>query len=191
MPLRIVEPPLAARESLRRALDAIVERSPGTGDLELGDLHGIYGLTVAELDAGLALDTARLLGWRCLARLRGQVVASAEVDADDTGLAHVDQGPLARSTAGSIEEMRARPEVEQGSFEIRLLRIPALYLVALWLKDLGGPGDLFEPLSPVGSTLEEGRLYSTDELTALIRRPVAAVIPSAGAAEAGSPAHTG
>jgi hypothetical protein len=49
------------------------------------------------------------------------------------------------------------------------LRLPAVYLMALWLKDRSEDDDLLVPLAPTPPGVEPGRSYDESELFALLR----------------------
>ena len=58
-----------------------------------------------------------------------------------------------------------------GNYEVRMLRVPALYVVALWLKDLDGDDDLIVPLVPAPAFLEAGRAYREAEFLDTLEAP--------------------
>jgi hypothetical protein len=94
---------------------------------------------------------------------RGAVLAAAEFPAgagDPQGAdAHLNAGPFAQATADAVRQAEALPEVHAGTFEVRLLRIAGVYLVALWLKSDGAGEDRLIPLAPAPSELAAGKAY--------------------------------
>ena len=54
------------------------------------------------------------------------------------------------------------PRVRAGDFEARLLRVPALKLLAIWLHGTG-TNDLFVPVAPTAVDASPGRLYDADD----------------------------
>ena len=85
-------------------------------------------------------------------------------------------------TATAIAAAQALPQVGLGSFELRLLRIPALYVMALWLHTPAAIGELLLPLaptpigtagvpSPVGDLVP---VLSSQARAAIARRPAGA-----------------
>jgi len=51
-----------------------------------------------------------------------------------------------------------------------MLRIPALYVIALWLKERISKGDLLVPLEPTHPAFTPGRIYTANEFEATLRR---------------------
>src|SRR5262249_43555741 len=66
------------------------------------------------------------------------------------------------------------PEVQQHTYEIRALRVPALYLMTLWLKDQQGQQDRFIVLPPAFPPLQPLVAYSAFDLLAILHRLAAA-----------------
>lgn len=131
-------------------------RSPAlrsaTGTLQLTEPHQVFTLGLTDLAAGKGLDAAKPTGWRYLVQEDDKVLASAESVAVGSTNEHVfsafNEGSFVASTASAIRAVREIPEVEQGGFELRLLNVPGLYVLALWLHGTQGNGDLLVPLAP-------------------------------------------
>jgi hypothetical protein len=49
--------------------------------------------------------------------------------------------------------------------------MPALYIMALWLKDLRGSDDRLLPMPPAPRFLRAGRFYAAAEFTGLLTGP--------------------
>jgi hypothetical protein len=160
MPLKAPEPPRQAAETVQSTFRTFAAnrtfRSPAlrnaTGPLSLSEPHEIFSLGLADLIAGRGLDAAKPAGWRYLVKDGEKVLASAETVLGTTGNEHIfsafNEGRFVASTAEAIGTARALPEVAKGSFELRYLQVPALYVSALWLHNAGGTGDLLVPLAP-------------------------------------------
>ena len=84
-------------------------------------------------------------------------MAAAEVqDQTPAGVAaELTKGPFVSSTAESLRTAEALEPVQDADFELRLLRAPALNLLALWLHT-SGSDDLFVPLDPRHSRSRRG-----------------------------------
>ena len=83
----------------------------------------------------------------------------------------MNEGPFVQSTERVLGVVEDFPEVVSGSYEPRMLKIPALYVVALWLKDLRADDDLFVPLDPAPAFLETGRAYREGEFLDALEGP--------------------
>jgi hypothetical protein len=184
MPLRVIEPPDAVRQA---AADYVHQLATPHGvfpalrevvreELELVVPHRIYtGGLDAVLERGM--DGAAFTGWRYLVADRGRIVASAEL-AGNTGEAPLlNGGPYVASTAAAIDDLEQLPEVRVSDFELRLLKVPALYVVAAWLV---GEQRLVVPLAPTPSFVESGRPYSENQFVEALREPAQRVLASEG-----------
>ena len=113
-------------------------------------------------------DTARATGWRFLVEEATEPVAAAEVQ-DKTGAAlpaQLTEGQFVRSTAEGLRAAETLAPVQEAAYELRLLRVPALYLVALWLHATERE-DLFLALEPAPAPFEPGRPYTATEFSEL------------------------
>lgn len=185
MPLRLAVPPRGWLEAVQATLGKRVERSDlatkalrgaRAEELFLAVPHPVYTLGLRALVKGEGVDAAELTGWRYLVQRGEKTVASAELHgtgagADPRGL-EVNEGPFVRATETAIEEVTQLPHLADATYELRLLRIPAVYVVAIWLKaDDGGGGDLLVPIGATPPEVEAGRPYSPDELFAAVAEP--------------------
>jgi hypothetical protein len=170
--LRPAEPSPEIVESIRSHLSELAARpqfqerglaQAEPSRLELAVPHDVYTLGLDELSAGASLEDAQAVGQRFLVVDGDRAVSSAEVTPGGGGF-QANEGPFVAATLAAIEEAERDPELSDGRYELRVLRIPALYLMALWLKDDDGDGDLVIPLAPAPEPLEPERRYRPDEL---------------------------
>ncbi len=170
MPLRTPAPPAsadqAARGAFQAAADARAFRLPAlrnaTGPLQLAQPHQVFTLGLDDLAAGRGLAAARPTGWRYLVQDGGNAVAAAETVAAGPGDGHVfsafNEGRFVASTAEAIQAAGESPETSQDDFEVRLLHVPALHVMALWLHGQdAAAGDLLMPLEPSPVQTPAGR----------------------------------
>jgi hypothetical protein len=122
------------------------------GPLSLAQPHQIFSLGLTDLVSGRGLEAAKPTGWRHLVQSGENALASAETALTPAGSDHVfsafNSGRLVASTVEAIRTAQQLPRVKQGSFELRLLRVPGLYFTAVWLRDTQGTDDLLIPLEP-------------------------------------------
>jgi hypothetical protein len=193
MPLHLPDPPAGVPESVRSTLRTLAGqakfsteqlRNAQPEDLDVSTPHRIYSVGRDDILADRGLDSARPVGWRYLVEAGGQVIASAETVELEDGSQEVSQfteGPYVGSTETVVRAARALPQLEKAGFELRLLRIPALYLMALWLH--AKATDLLIPLapSPIG---KEGQIVPVAQLfSELSRQARAAARPERGEAD--------
>ncbi len=159
------------------------DRALGGADpasLEAAVPHDVYTLGLEAVAAGEALDAAEPVGRRVLVMEGDRAIASAELaDPDGGGGFSATEGPYTEATADAVAEVETWPVVAGGEYELRVLRLPALYLMALWLKDRDGDDDLVVPLDPAPPGIEAGRGYSADELLGALRERARSELDSA------------
>jgi hypothetical protein len=178
MPIRLLDPPESALEAVRSALDRRLERKDFTtptlraaraDELYLAAPHPVHALGLRALAEGQGLEAAELTGWRYLVQRRERTIASAELHGADPGTPEaraleLNEGPFVRATETAIDDLAERPELAEATYELRLLRIPAVYVIALWLRAADGDGDLLVPIGETPPEVEAGRLYRPEEL---------------------------
>jgi len=177
MALRTAEISPAAVDMLRARLSELAGRTEfprraltraSPEDVSLAAGHDVYQLTLEQLAAGAGLEAAAVVGQRFLVLDRDRAIASAELFGAGADSVVATEGPFVLGTVEAIEAAEADPQLADGRYELRLLRVPAIALVALWLKDDdGGPGAV-APLRPVPPPLEAGRRYAPAEIMPLL-----------------------
>jgi hypothetical protein len=172
MTLRVPEPTRESVEAVRRHLSELGGRAQFRGralgranplNLALAVPHDVYFLGLDDVAAGAGLDAARLVGRRFLVMDGDQAVASAEI-AERDGAFQANEGPYVEATATAIVAAERNPRLADGEYEVRVLRIPALYFMALWLRDERGAGDVVIPLAPAPAPLEPGQPYPPEDV---------------------------
>lgn len=165
MPISASELPPDALEAVRRAVGA-TGRFPRrrAATVTLSAPHRTYDAGLEALAAGGALsEVAAPTGWRALLEEDARVVAAAEVAAGPPGAppaaAAINRGPFVRSTVDALRTAEKDDRVAAEPFQVRLLRVPPLALVAVWLHAPGSAADLFIPLEPAPAPLEAGAFY--------------------------------
>jgi hypothetical protein len=130
----------------------------------------IYTSTIDALLENRLLSDARLTGWQYVLVLNGEADGVAEV----AGTKGEPAGPLsfasmyAREYARAVADTIAHAEAIPGDYALRMLRVPSLYLFAVWLRS-GFTGDLLLPVPPAPNRLEEEPLFTEQALTTALR----------------------
>ncbi|MEU0597059.1 hypothetical protein ABZ484_02150 [Streptomyces sp. NPDC006393] len=138
--------PTAVREAPTPALRAA--QGPATPELPL-PVHVLDRITPEGISA------TRLAGWRFLIRVGDQAVAAAEtrLTPDGWAFSHFFEGPYITSTERALRQAENLGQ----PYQPRLLSLPSLYMLTLWLHgDLADdgadghpdPADLLVPLAP-------------------------------------------
>jgi hypothetical protein len=181
MTLRVPESTEESVETVRSHLSALAGRTAfreraltraNPAALALAAPHDVYYLGLSDLAGGASLDSAVVVGRRFIVMDGEKPIASAELaDQDKRSGFQANEGRYVESTASAIAQAEEDPELAEDDYEVRLLRIPALYVTALWLKNEQGKGDFVIPLGPAPKPLEAGRKYTPTEVLSALAEP--------------------
>ncbi|WP_049564546.1 hypothetical protein [Streptomyces sp. SBT349] len=185
MPLHIPTAPAAAERSIRTALNSSTVTSPHPLHLGRGSLEPVSPLPVHRLSSVSGVidpPPARLTGWRFLLTRDGRPVGAAEtmLTADGWAFSHFCEGPYIASTERALSLAESLPADHQP----RLLSIPELYMLTLWLHsdpeadpETGSPlpHDLLMPLAPAPPGIAADHAVRTDALLPLLTSRLAPV----------------
>ncbi|MFF3981729.1 hypothetical protein [Streptomyces sp. NPDC001828] len=169
MTLQSPQPPDQSREAAEAGLrllaglgrvrtETLLPAAPE--DLRLADPVQMY--TVAPTGP---LSDARAVSWRYLVRHGSEPVALAETVRDASGehvFSQLNYGPFVAGTAAALDAAGDR----SGDAEVRLLHVPAVHLIAVWLH--AESADTLIPAAPAPSGVEAGRPYPASQLLALV-----------------------
>jgi hypothetical protein len=175
MPLQLPSPPPNAYTLLTLAISQLsVAGGPATQAIKFTDPtklnsalpHKVYMLGSSEIAQGRNLNQALLVAWRFLIQYGSRTVGAVELSCNAVGanlrFASFDVGPFAQGTRNIVSQAETLDSVRRGSYELRLLKAPSVYVMAVWLKNLGSGDDIVLPipqtLPPAGSTLGSGLL---------------------------------
>jgi hypothetical protein len=189
MPLVSSVPPAAVTAAAEQACHSTVDTAAALGGgnqflesfaaggpppNELAAPAPVYNLDLVDVVGPKGLKGARRVGWRHLVLQGDSVIAATEVpeaSARQTPSAAYEESSYATNCPLALEAAEALEEVAKHDFEVRMLRIPALSTMALWLH--GTAGDLLIPLSnqPTGDVggLEGVAVASDDGLQPNVR----------------------
>jgi hypothetical protein len=181
MPLKTIQARADHVESVRRAIQAISPRGAfaalSPARLHTSVPHPVYLLKLEDLAKGKSVSSAARVGTRFLLVQDGKPVAAAELREPGPRTAPVtagnspaqlNRGPFVQGTQTAIEHAETLHEVRSSDYELRLLRVPALYLEALWLHGPQG-ADIVIPVEPAPPELVAGRSYSPSELVGALQ----------------------
>ncbi|MFG2886535.1 hypothetical protein ACGFYV_30245 [Streptomyces sp. NPDC048297] len=154
--------PTALREARTPSLRAA--QGPATPELPL-PLHVLDRITAQGMSA------TRLAGWRFLIRCGDRAVAAADtmLTPDGWAFSHFFEGPYIASTERALQQA----EAVQQPYQPRLLSVPGLYMLTLWLHGdatadpaEGHPAatDLLIPLAPAPPGISAHRPHRVSEL---------------------------
>ncbi|MEU2431987.1 hypothetical protein ABZ611_21160 [Streptomyces sp. NPDC007861] len=194
MPLHVPPAPAPALRSVLAALGspaAVHEaRTPGLRSVQ-GAVSAELPLPVHVLDqvvphAGRSPRTG-LAGWRFLIRSGERSVAAADtmLTADGWAFSHFFEGPYVTSTERALVQAESLTE----DYQPRLLSVPELYMITLWLHgdtaaDASGgtpaPADLLVPLAPAPPGIAAHRPHRVADLLPVLTLRVTPATPLLG-----------
>ncbi|GGZ42049.1 hypothetical protein [Streptomyces poonensis] len=180
MPLHVPEAPAPALRTVLTALGsptAVKEaRTPSLRKAQ-GPVTPDLPLPVHVLDrvAPVGASTTRLSGWRFLIRCGERAVAAAEtrLTPDGWAFSHFFEGPYVAATERALRQAESVPQPCQA----RLLSVPELYMLTLWLHGdctadgAAGrlaPTDILIPLAPAPPGIAAHRPHRVAELMPLL-----------------------
>ncbi|MFF4507743.1 hypothetical protein [Streptomyces sp. NPDC001401] len=165
--------PTAVREA--RTPSLLRSQGPATPELPL-PVHVLDRLTPAGASA------TRLAGWRFLIRCGERSVAAADtmLTPDGWAFSHFFEGPYIASTERALRQA----ETMNQPYQPRLLSVPSLYMLTLWLHGdctadgaTGQPAatDLLVPLAPAPPGIAAHRPHRVAELLPVLTHRVTPV----------------
>jgi hypothetical protein len=180
MPVRFPSPPQEPDQAIESGLSEIRTAAQPAADTRFAELvsfsdkrypHEIFSARLDDLRKGQGVASAQPEGWRYLLG-SAPTLTSAEVarstDSDEYLFLGVNSGPFNESFEKALANVSGDDRVRNGDFECRVLRVNALYLVALWLHTKASGEDLFVPLAPTFSPFVAGRVYPVREFDELL-----------------------
>lgn len=125
--------------------------------------HRVYTLALDALAAGRELNAVQESGFRMLLTDGNEVLATVNMRQTTVGggveFQSVSQnGPYVEGVDQAIRFAESAAATVSPSYEIRLLQIPGLYIIAIWLH--GSADELFIPVNPAPAPLQSNRIYT-------------------------------
>ncbi len=99
--------------------------------------------------------------------------------------ASVTNSPFTADLETQTAALLKDPAVAAGSFELSLVQVPALAVVAAWVQDKAGSADFLVPLRPSPPALTPGRHYTPADFVAALRGPAQAKLQADAPGKAG------
>lgn len=177
MPLTIRQPAKDVAAVVRGQLEKMATgaqfrtaqlRAAAPAALSLAAPHPVYNLSLDDVGSSDPLAKTNLTAWGYVILDGEQTVATAEalqsMGKKKPVFSHTHEGPSVASFGEAISLAEKLPELENDSYELAVLRIPALYVTALWLKGAqrGTADDLFIPLNPAPNGLKAEEKMTAD-----------------------------
>lgn len=166
MAIQLSTPPSGAIDIVKSSLQQLSPqggaaaralRGVNVGALKAGLPHPVYtvGADVLANNGDIEAE-AKLTAWRYLIVSGSQALAAIELSYDSNGnlgFSSLNTGPFVEATRVAFQMAEQLPEVVNGSYELRVLQIASLYVMALWLKNQQPGPDLVLPMNPTNQVL--------------------------------------
>lgn len=196
MPVIPNNPPMASRIELAslapagspEPLSAAATPALAATPSELMAHRGFVMTATSAANGANPADEARYVGWRyVMLSVDGPGVATIVNDRDRNvhSFAAYDRGPYAVVAPAALRALIAYADGVARDFELRFLGLPALFVEAVWLKDVGGNNDLFLPFGLVPSGLSAETIYPVDGWRESVRALAAKTLAIAAEFERG------
>jgi hypothetical protein len=142
-------------------------------------LYRVYILSVKDIMAGGGLDKAIPVSWIKTKRYENNpaLIHSVEVGKDkNDNPVHIStgDGPFEKSFFETFQTLLKDKEGANDDYELRLLKIHELYIIAIWLKK--GDENIIVPLEPAPNYLVAGKIYSEADFIKLIFREASQIV---------------
>lgn len=182
MPVAFAQPPEAVEELTRTKIQEIA-RDKGfrvaslataqPGQVSLGSGHPVYNLGLRDIVGATPVAQLPITSWRFIVQHEGAEATAAETlgagPSRQPEFSSVNQGPFVSGTTNAFAAIAKDPAFADGNWEMRLLRVPALYVYAIWTHDTRGGGDRLRPVDPAPACLNAARSYTWDEFLSALR----------------------
>ena len=201
MALKTLIPNAAVQDSVTARLvsmtrepnaDAAAFGGAATETLGLSAPHPVFNLGLDAIDKPEWLRLATMTGWRYFVTSEAGPVATAEAGSrsrggDVTGTL-TNQGPFVLGSEQALAVSERAMEQVKGDYVLAMLRVPALYLVCLWLRSEKAVDrlDRFVPVDPAPSPFVANKVLQPSDFIARLRELKASHDASAGGADSAS-----
>jgi len=132
----------------------------------------VFVLDLEALAAGRGLEASQHKLWTRVMPAAGGA-AAGEVHEGTYRFAQLTEGPFVDDFRREVEALMADPGLTARTFDLALLRIPALYLNLIWLRDKEGGRDVLVPIGRTYPPVVAHHRYTSDELLSLLRSEAA------------------
>jgi hypothetical protein len=184
MPVTFAAPPPQVTQITQRQLQDMAQHKHFTiaplaaaepARIELTSGHAVYNIGLRDLLSDRPLTAAPLTAWRFIVNAGTPDSAAAETHQDpEQGIptfASVNAGPFVTGTVAALKTLATDPAFSKGDWEGRMIRIPALYIMAIWAHEKKTNADLIRVTAPVPAYLDANKTYTWPEFKAALQEP--------------------
>ena len=193
MPVTFAQPPRQVAEITQRQLRDMAQQKHFTiaplaaaepSKIELASGHAVYNIGLSDLLTDKPITAAPFTAWRFIVNAGAPDSAAAETLQDpEQGIptfASVNAGPFVTGTIAALKTLATDPAFAKGDWEGRMIRIPALYIMAIWAHEKKTNADLIRVTAPVPPYLDASKNYTWPEFKAALQEPAKQKLASDG-----------
>lgn len=182
MTVSLAEPPADVRQLTQDTLQQIAGRrdfrvrplaAAEPEQIRIASGHPVYNVGLTDLVDGRPLARLSRTSWRFLVHDGTATTTAAETVGGgtdgDARFASVNDGPFVEGTADAFAAVEKDAAYAGGDWEIRLLRVPALFVLAVWTHERTTGEDRVRPVDPVPEGLDATRTYDWDSFVAVLK----------------------
>ncbi|HWW23256.1 MAG TPA: hypothetical protein VNY78_05095 [Edaphobacter sp.] len=183
MPITFAAPPRQVAELTQRQLQEMAQHKHFTiaplaaaepGKIQIDSGHPVYNIGLHDLLSNKPITAAPFTAWRFIVNAGTPDSAAAETLQDpEQGIptfASVNAGPFVTGTIEALSTLATDPAFTKGDWEGRMIRIPALYVMAIWAHEKKTGVDLIRPIPPIPPYLA-AKTYTWPDFKAALREP--------------------
>ena len=191
MPVTFQQPSPQVAEQTRSALQNMAQQkqfriaplaTASPSQINLTSPHAVYNIDLEDIVSNKPLSAARFTAWRFIVGANPDRPAAAEMTGDVQGttatFSSVNDGPFVAGTIAALQSLAADPAFARADWEGRLLRIPALFVMAVWAHDKTTGEDMLRPIAPAPSFLDVNKTYTWPQFREALAGPARAKLSS-------------
>jgi hypothetical protein len=182
MPIALAAPPQAVQQLTQNKMQDIAQQKnfriaplaqAKPEQIRLSSGHPVYNLGLKDIVDGKPAAQLTITTWRFIVQGSGAEPAAAETlpggGSTQAEFSSVNSGPFVSGTIDAFAAITKDSAFAKGDWEIRLLRIPALYIAAAWVHEKSSGEDRLRPVQPAPTYLDTTKTYTWTEFMLAIK----------------------
>jgi len=177
MKIKILTPPEEAYSCVKEELKELAEMKKSEHLIGgYGLPHPIHTIGLNDLVNLNDISQIKHIAWRFLLGSKDEAHAALEVaisreNNEGHHFHHINRGPFVQGTLNALKELR---ELDvPGEFEFHVIRIPAIFIMAIWLKSMDDSESYFYALEPTHHVIKPNSLVHSNEFFETLIEPAA------------------
>jgi hypothetical protein len=184
MPITFQQPSPQVAEQTRSALQDMAQQkqfriaplaASTPSQISVTSPHAVYNIDLDEIVENKPLSAAQFTAWRFIVASNPSQPAAAEMHGDPNGdhasFSSVNDGPFVAGTIAAFKSVAEDPAFATGDWEGRLLRIPALFVMAVWIHNKTTGEDMLRPIAPTPNFLNANTTYTWPQFLEALEGP--------------------